>query len=820
MEEIKRRIILAGLLHDIGKLVYRAKRMPENHSNLGVEFLSEYMEKGEDILRAVKYHHSTALCNANLQADDISYLIYEGDNIASGSDRRANESSEGGFNIEAPLESVFNVFAGNDKSKKGFYLRGLLEDDAKMLYPAELQSIKASTEKYQELLNTLVSNFRQKSVDNMEPNELLQILEAIGSYIPSSTAKGEVADISLYDHMKLTAALAICLYDYLYSKGIYDYKSYCYGTKQKELRKENTYLLVSGDISGIQDFIYTIPSKGALKSLRGRSFYLELLMENVIDELLERLDLNRCNLIYNGGGNFYLLLPNTSQVLTELENVQNIINQWFLEKFGTRLYIAIGWAPCAANDFMVNSGNALGSIYSKARSLIAVQKHRRYNAYQLGQLFQPHSQINTVKDGARECSICHTSSTNLSLYGDAEETWACDMCCSLRNLGEELLKYDVLVVLDKMPDTKQKCVELPSLQGKRYLMAIAEKEVSQLSNIKRIYVKNLIYTGQQMATRLWMGDYITVSGTHTMELEELAKLAGGDKQASGIDRLGVMRADVDNLGAAFMAGFPEQYATLGRSAALSRQLSLFFKRYINNLCGGEINGINEDEYHKFAIFAVQPHKQRNVHIIYSGGDDMFIVGAWDDLLELSVDIREAFRRFTNNKLSFSAGIGIFDSKCPISEMARGTGLLESTAKDNPGKDSIAMFGIPSAESHASYTTASYGWEEFVQQVCGEKLTFCQRYLGYAGNEAVDRLPAGKGVLYRMLNLLNESRDNINLARFAYMLGRMEPPKDSPAYDSYAKVREKLYGWYQDKAARKQLMTALELIIYRIREKGE
>lgn len=323
-----------------------------------------------------------------------------------------------------------------------------------------------------------------------------------------------------------------------------------------------------------------------------------------------------------------------------------------------------------------------------------------------------------------------------------------------------------------------------------------------------------------MATRLWMGDYITVSGTHTMELEELAKLAGGDKQASGIDRLGVMRADVDNLGAAFMAGFPEQYATLGRSAALSRQLSLFFKRYINNLCGGEINGINEDEYHKFAIFAVQPHKQRNVHIIYSGGDDMFIVGAWDDLLELSVDIREAFRRFTNNKLSFSAGIGIFDSKCPISEMARGTGLLESTAKDNPGKDSIAMFGIPSAESHASYTTASYGWEEFVQQVCGEKLTFCQRYLGYAGNEAVDRLPAGKGVLYRMLNLLNESRDNINLARFAYMLGRMEPPKDSPAYDSYAKVREKLYGWYQDKAARKQLMTALELIIYRIREKGE
>lgn len=46
MEEIKRRIILAGLLHDIGKLVYRAKRMPENHSNLGVEFLMNTWRRG------------------------------------------------------------------------------------------------------------------------------------------------------------------------------------------------------------------------------------------------------------------------------------------------------------------------------------------------------------------------------------------------------------------------------------------------------------------------------------------------------------------------------------------------------------------------------------------------------------------------------------------------------------------------------------------------------------------------------------------------------------------------------------------------------
>lgn len=821
MEDKRRKIILAGLLHDIGKLVYRAERLPENHSNLGVKFLKDYMQDGKEILRAVKYHHAAALGKANLQENDISYLVYEADNIASGTDRRENESNAGGFNIEAPLESVFNVFSGKDTSKKGFYLRGLLEDDDKMLYPADISKIKASTERYQELERILANNFRQKSPDTMKPNELLQILEAVASYIPSSTARGEAADISLYDHQKLTAALAVCLYDYLQAKGVDDYKSYCYGAKQKNLRSENTYLLVAGDISGIQDFIYTIPSKGALKSLRGRSFYLELLMENVIDELLERLELSRCNLIYNGGGNFYLLLPNTAGAITELKNVQQVVNQWLLEKFGARLYLAMGCSPCAANDFMVNSSNALGNIYRQVRNQIVLQKHRRYDANQLSALFQPESFLNRVEDGTRECSICHTSSKKLSIYADSEDTWACDICCSLRNLGEKLLKHDVLAILDDLPENNLYGIELPSLQGKRYLMAMPEQDVEKyISHIQRIYVKNLMYTGRHIATRLWMGDYITVSDTHTMELEELAKLAGGTREAAGIDRLGVLRADVDNLGAAFMAGFPAQYATLGRSAALSRQLSLFFKRYVNNLCAGEVNGLNENSYSKFALFEAKPQKERHVHIIYSGGDDMFIVGAWDDLLELAVDIRQSFRRFTNNKLSFSAGMGMFGSKCPISEMARGAGLLESAAKENPEKDSIAMFGIPSAESHASYSTASYTWDTFVNQVCGEKLQFCQQYFGYSGNEASDRLPAGKGVLYRMLELLNESKDNINLARFAYMLGRMEPRQDSPAYAAYVKVRETLYKWYQDKEAKRQLMTALELIIYHIREKGE
>lgn len=79
---------------------------------------------------------------------------------------------------------------------------------------------------------------------------------------------------------------------------------------------------------------------------------------------------------------------------------------------------------------------------------------------------------------------------------------------------------------------------------------------------------------------------------------------------------------------------------------------------------------------------------------------------------------------------------------------------------------------------------------------------------------------GKGLLYRIMELLRNSDNRINLARFAYVLGRLEPDrKDEPVYKKYVIVRETLYKWYKDIEDRKQLATAIELMIYKVREKG-
>jgi CRISPR-associated protein Csm1 len=101
---------------------------------------------------------------------------------------------------------------------------------------------------------------------------LLLLLQRYTWCIPSA-----YSGVSVYDHSRVTAALATCLGD-LPDGG-------------------NIALLVGGDISGVQDFIYPIVASRATSALRGRSFYLQLLTEAIARFVLRELDLPITNLI-------------------------------------------------------------------------------------------------------------------------------------------------------------------------------------------------------------------------------------------------------------------------------------------------------------------------------------------------------------------------------------------------------------------------------------------------------------------------------------------------------------------------------------------
>ena len=807
----------AALLHDIGKIILRASRERRTHSVAGTGFLQKYLDDDE-IIRAVGHHHSADLKGSAFASDDISYLVYEADNLAAGTDRRSNDSGKAGFSASASLESIFNLF-GNTKTAEAYRLRPLLKD-GRLEYPHPRESMQATEADYQKLVQELEQNFCRKPPAEMAVNELLQILEAVMAYVPSSTAQGEAADISLYDHSKMTAAFAACLKLYLDAHGLTDYREYCFAGAA-EMRKQPMYLLVSGDLSGIQDFIYNIPSRGALKSLRGRSFYLDLMLENIADEILEALSISRSALIYTGGGHFYLLLPNIDEAKAVLKEINDQINSWLLEHFGSRLYLALAWEPCAANDFMAGSPTGIGTVFHRLSGKLSKIKLNRYTLEQLQEMFSPDSRLNRGADGSRECAVCHTSSAELRPYYDdsesGDEVLACHSCLGLRHLGEEILKGELIALTDK--PISERSMPLPAYGGGRFLTAITKAEAEKRnSGIRRIYIKNEMLTGQSVATRLWYGDYVTRNGRGTvLDFSELASLAGADDDGKGIKRLGVLRADVDNLGAAFIAGFDRKYETFSRTASLSRQLSFFFRRYINDICEGRLSD-DRSSQQQFSLFGREIGRQRAVHIVYSGGDDMFLVGAWDDLLELAVDLRRAFGRFTGGKLTFSAGLGLFPAKCPVRKLANDTGDLEDTAKNLTGKDGIALFGLDGTDGQQ----LAFHWQEFEEKVCGEKLRLFLDNTTLNGANSKTGLTMGKTLLYRLFSLVREPerKGKINLARFAYLLARLEPKKNAESYPAYQRLRTTLYQWYRKPEDRKQLEAALLIIIYRLREKEE
>ena len=661
--------------------------------------------------------------------------------------------------------------------------------------------------------------------------------------MPSSTATDQANDISLFMHSKITAAVAHSMVHYFEEQGITNYKEYCY-QNSKKFREMPAFRLISGDISGIQNFIYTIPSKGALKSLRGRSFYLEILMEQIVDELLDALQLTRANLIYNGGGHFYVLAPNTTKTCTAIESMEKSINEWFLTVFGTKLYLALGSATATAAELIQSQR----TLFCKVSQSVDEAKAKRYSEQHLTDLFNPNSTYNTVLYGERECSICHTSTTTLSPYGKDTDAEACPICNGLYRLGEQIVDSRDTVFVLASPNTSDDSESIPKVEVyvnnlssdadnlKVYLYVVTESSLQKFESsheILRIYSKNTAKTGHNVFNRIWLADYVARKDNgQVYEFEELAASSGlGDDK--GIKRLGVLRADVDNLGAAFIGGFISEgsdkfkYGTLSRYADLSRDLAMFFKVAVNKMAQGDVQGFGRSVT-PFTIWVNKKVTTRKIHVIYSGGDDVFLVGAWDELLELAIDIREKLAEVTDNKITMSAGLALFSPSYPISQMAAITGLLESVAKDNEGKDSIALFGFETNKNVSGEERICrhvYKWDELIDNVIEDKIyTLDQLFVISGINENQNsKMKLGKGLIYKLMELLQGVLNDralgkhINVARILYLLARLEPKKDNPTYESYKNFVTAIHRWIQSEEDCKALLTACNLIVYYMRD---
>lgn len=743
MKKEKIDLVYGSLLHAIGKVIQGSSYDERDIGTIGSEWFKRFSDNkkiAQQIAKATSIDVTTELA-----PDSLVYITSAAAKIASGL-KEAVKTQERKEDFLSKQSDIFNVFS--DSPSQRYFNARPLELGGEPNYAKE--SIEPSDQSdYDRIVEILEKEFERFDFSQSQIDALLNLLESTLSYVPVSTRTKELSDISLATYSRLTAGFALAIEEYLADKKCRDYEKVL-GQDLEAFYSEKAFLLASFDLSGIQDFIYNIATVGAAKQLKARSLYLDFMGEHIVDSLLEKLELTRANLLYVGGGHAYFILPNTEKTIEILASFEAEFNQFLVQHFHTGLYVAFGWSPFSANDMTTTLEN-YRKVYQTTSRMISQKKISRYDAKTLLELNQG------GKSSQRECAICH-SVEKLTKHNDQE---VCHICAGMYRFSKEIQEQYYLV-------TKEK--GLPIGPG-AYIRGVSKDELAQ-EEWTRVYVKNSYSTDLLKATHVFVGDY------KYAEIDQYAKLS--QESGQGIKRLAVVRLDVDDLGAAFMAGFSYQeggkFNTLARSATFSRSMSLFFKVYIN----------------QFA-------KEKKLSIIYAGGDDVFAIGSWQDIIEFPICLRQNFIKWTNGKLTLSAGIGLFPDKTPVSLMAEETGKLEGAAKDND-KDSISIFD-------KDYTLK---FDQFIDNVYRGKLEHIRYYFNIQDER-------GKSFVYRLIELLR-NYDRMNIARLAYYLTRLEDQTPKDKKEEFRTFKDLFFSWYTgSEIERKEAEMALLLYVYEIRK---
>jgi len=676
-------IRLGALLHDVGKFWQRtgeahkekfSKLTDEDYGRTGAhsKWSASFVEDlglDKDVVNSVLYHHAPS--SAPNEIRGLVSLIQRADQLSAG--ERKKRGYEVGEVVKEPLVSVFSKI-----NIKRDNIRRELPDD-RYYYPKKLTLSKESLfpklkrsdamagwhlqPEYKELWKEFkeeTGNIPHSTLDSLFTS-LYWLLQKYTSFIPSAVYR-DFPDISLFDHLKTTCAIAECLY--------------------KNNGEEN-FLLIGGDISGIQNFIYSITSKGAAKSLRGRSFYLQLLTETIARYVLDRLGMSIANLLYCGGGHFYILAPSNPNIENKLEEVRREIGQKLLEGHHGELYLVLDWVSFFGREF--EEKGKFGDVWSKIVHKLAEKKKSKFAEI----LEDRYEEIFGPRDEGGTKDICEICGSEKHVKMDDEGRKKCVRCESFEKLAKNIATANYMVEI--VGDREIKRIldggtwedviasfgvryEFPRTKtlGSDELRKIdAEKVIVYRLNDTR-FLMNLDLTGVKTPVAFGFKFLANATPWANNKIKDFGELADGSE---GIDRWAVLRMDVDYLGKIFSEGLGTD-RTVSRVSTLSSLLSLFFSGWMEKIC--------------------KRHSE-NIYAIYSGGDDLFIVGSWSVIPEIAKEIYNDFKEFScqNLNITLSGGIYIAPSKkYPLYMAADLAGKALEKSKGVEEKDAITFLDMP------------------------------------------------------------------------------------------------------------------------------
>ncbi len=679
---------IGSLFHDIGKFQYRAEKTTVPHHVNSERFIREYLGKHkclkdfiEEAARIARQHHDS----------NRDYAL----GIADGSSAEERED-EKVIEARRPLFSLFNYIQN---------IRKIEKTDQKTTYlrPGALSITDVFPEDYpnnfteEELIDLHKPSWDQflKEIDGIPKelefrelcNTLLAILEKWTTRVSSAGYK-VLPDIALYDHLRVTAAYADCI--------------------SETDNLEKPFLLIEADIGGIQNFIYRIANlshseqKGTSKILRGRSFLIILYTEIISNFILNEIKLLNTHLLMSGGGGFSILAPNRKDIIDKLITIKRIINKWLFDEFHGDISIILVWDAFKENE-IVNFNDV------KRKMLQQISDAKFQKNLELINDSDFWGPENFDDNKIKICNVCG----EYFYLKDNEDYHRCQSCILQQKIGQELPRINTFLLIhnfDGEISAKEGILIIPIKKLKQSIIFLLESKGRQsiIDNIRNVLMQ-IPSTASVDFIRINLLDFndpVYISIARSMEtsvsyqfrflgntaekdskgdilsFEELSELS------EGFPALGILRMDVDSLGSIFAYGFADKQMTLSRIASLSRLMVLFFSGYINYLAS--------------------KHK---IYISYSGGDDLFAVGGWTQIIDFAIDVYSDFKRFVSNNphITISGGISIIKPSFPIRLAAKITGEEENKAKnldtDKPTeKNALCLFG------------EAYHWEDIINLI--------------------------------------------------------------------------------------------------------
>lgn len=455
------------------------------------------------------------------------------------------------------------------------------------------------------------------------------------------------------------------------------------------------FLIISIELGGISSFLRTMTSKGALKDFRGRSFYLQLLMDAIVRFLLLSLGLSSANIITNIGGRFNLLAP--AGIEGKLREIRTTLNRKLLKLHFLELFVAIDWVAADGQDLI--NGKRFVEKLKVLKTGISSQKRAKFSDISLlsddayyESLFSPFG------SGGKEecCAVCDADIKKEQVIPGEETLTICTQCHSFQQLASELRQASYIIVEPVFPEFQDESAGIDKPRwhdalkafGLSYQLSLNPVNIEQgaiykINDLNFLperphpnvaydfrFFSNVTPHSSQIAQRGETLDKSTVA----FDVKSLHLMA---ETATGVKRYGLMIMALDiSYDELFFHRL--QGANMLRASVLSAALELFFSGWLNPIV------------HKVAknwamsIPELLSKKERIQvadklpDIIFSDvNGSLLIAGPWDVLPLLAQQIRNDFAIYATrgkiddesetvfSPITMSASLALFHAKEPV-----------------------------------------------------------------------------------------------------------------------------------------------------------